>query len=59
MLVTSYNFRKIQWKDLEKSSKMFILDPQMPHFYPILDRADFKNTLTGRKLLIKIMVKKW
>ena len=38
---------------------MLILVPQMPHFYPILDRADFKNTLTGRKLLIKIMVKIW
>ena len=38
---------------------MLILDPQMPHFYPILDRADFKSTLTGRKILTKIMVKKW
>ena len=32
MPIIRYNFRKIQWTDLKKSSKVLILDPKMAHF---------------------------
>ena len=41
MPIIRYNFRKIQWTDLKKSSKVLILDPKMAHFSYFLHNKNF------------------